>query len=97
MKSLLLAIALLIAAPIAASANPTSATSIVASAPALVYFDSASSAQRHCPNDTVVWLNIPSGIYHYAGERWYGNTKNGTYVCEKAAIAAGDRASRNGQ
>ena len=33
-----------------------------------------------------MWLNIPSGIYHYKGERWYGLTKHGAYACEKEAI-----------
>ncbi len=60
-------------------------------------FDTESAAQAHCPKDVVVWLNIPSGIYHYKGERWYGRTKHGAYACEKEAIAVGDRASENGQ
>lgn len=60
-------------------------------------FDTESAAQAHCPRDTVVWLNIPSGIYHYKGERWYGRTKHGAFACEKEAIKAGDRASENGQ
>jgi hypothetical protein len=71
-------------------------TSVVASA-TITYFDTEDSAQQHCARDVVVWLNIPSGIYHYKGERWYGRTKHGAYVCEKEAIAAGDRASENGQ
>ena len=60
-------------------------------------FSTESAAQAHCPKDVVVWLNIPSGIYHYKGERWYGITKHGAYTCEKEAIKAGDRASENGQ
>jgi hypothetical protein len=60
-------------------------------------FNSESAAQAHCSRNVVVWLNIPSGIYHYKGERWYGRTKHGAYACEKEAIAAGDRASENGQ
>lgn len=60
-------------------------------------FDTESAAQAHCRHDVVVWLNIPSGIYHYKGERWYGRTKQGAFACEKEAIAAGDRASENGQ
>jgi hypothetical protein len=60
-------------------------------------FDTENAAQAHCPKDVVVWLNIPSGIYHYKGERWYGLTKHGAYACEKEAIKAGDRASENGQ
>lgn len=72
------------------------ATTVVAQAlPPLFYTENA--GQAHCPRDTVVWLNIPSGVYHYKGERWYGRTKHGAYACEKEAIAAGDRATENGQ
>jgi hypothetical protein len=60
-------------------------------------FTSEQQAQRHCPTDTVVWLNLPSGIYHFKGERWYGRTRSGAYVCEKEADQAGDRATKNGQ
>jgi hypothetical protein len=88
-----------IAALLFAVPHPSFATrsrSVVAAA-AVTYFNAESAAQAHCPRDVVVWLNIPSGIYHFRGERWYGRTKHGAYVCEKEAIAAGDRASRNGQ
>lgn len=60
-------------------------------------FPTEQQAQRHCPADTVVWLNLPTGIYHFQGQRWYGNTNSGTYVCQREADAAGDRATRNGQ
>lgn len=60
-------------------------------------FVSEQQAQQHCPNDTVVWLNLPTGIYHLKGERWFGRTKGGAYVCEKEADQAGDRETRNGQ
>jgi hypothetical protein len=70
---------------------------VVAQASLPPLFDTESAAQAHCPKDVVVWLNIPSGIYHYKGERWYGHTKHGAYACEKEAIKAGDRASENGQ
>ena len=63
----------------------------------LATFTSEQEAQTHCPMDTVVWLNLPTGIFHFKGERWYGRTKNGAYVCEKEAGHAGDRATRNGQ
>jgi hypothetical protein len=63
----------------------------------LSLFQTEQSAQQHCPSDTVVWLNLPSGVYHFKGQRWYGNTKNGSYVCEQEADQAGDRATRNGQ
>jgi hypothetical protein len=60
-------------------------------------FPTEVSAQVHCPKDTVVWLNLPTMIWHYKGQRWYGRTKNGAYVCEKEAAEAGARATRNGE
>ena len=60
-------------------------------------FPTEQQAQQYCPADTVVWLNLPTGIYHFAGERWYGRTNSGAYVCEHDADGAGMRATRNGQ
>jgi hypothetical protein len=75
--------------------SPAAAPPSFVAAAALHYFTTADAAQAHCPRGVVVSLNIPSGIYHYKGERWYGRTKHRAFVCE--AIAAGDRASENGQ
>jgi hypothetical protein len=44
-----------------------------------------------------VWVNTATGIYHYPGTRWYGNTKQGKFMSEKDARAQGYRAARNGQ
>jgi hypothetical protein len=63
----------------------------------LAEFSTPDEAQAHCPIDVVVWLNTASGVWHYAGERWYGNTENGAYVCQEEAAGDGDRATRNGQ
>jgi hypothetical protein len=63
----------------------------------LTLYPTEQGAQKHCPQDTVVWLNLPSGIYHFKGERWYGKTKSGAFVCAQEANKAGDRATRNGQ
>ena len=60
-------------------------------------FHSEQEATHHCPNDSVVWVNTKSGVYHLEGERWYGATKDGAYVCRKEADAEGDRMTRNGQ
>lgn len=70
------------------------AAPIVADVP---MFATEDGAQKHCPSDTVVWLNTKSGIYHLKGERWYGRTKHGAYVCKKEADAAGYRETENGQ
>jgi hypothetical protein len=66
-------------------------------AAAQTLYPSQNSAQKACPNDTVVWLNTRSDIYHFQGERWYDKTEEGAFVCEKDADSNGDRATKNGQ
>jgi|PersoiStandDraft_1058852.scaffolds.fasta_scaffold05976_4 hypothetical protein len=77
------------------------ATLIVGSAfsatAALILFPTENQAQQHCQSDVVVWLNLPTHIYHWKGMRWYGNTKNGSYVCKKEADENGNRGTLNGQ
>jgi hypothetical protein len=58
-------------------------------------FSTEAEAKARCPTDTVVWVNTKSHIYHYAGTRNYGTTKQGAYMCEADANAAGDRASKS--
>ena len=58
-------------------------------------FASEGEAKGHCPSDTVVWVNNKSRKYHYAGDRYYGTTKHGAYMCEGEAKAAGDAAAKN--
>jgi hypothetical protein len=57
-------------------------------------FADEASAKARCFTDTVVWVNLPSQVYHFAGTKSYGTTKRGAYMCEKEAIAAEDRASK---
>ena len=71
-----------------------SAASIAANAPS--FFASEQEAQQHCPSDVVVWLNPRSAIYHFKGQRWYGATKYGAYVCKKEADQARARAAGDG-
>ena len=42
-------------------------------------------------NDVKVWVNTDSGVYHCPGTRWYGQTKQGTYMTQKEAVDAGHR------
>jgi hypothetical protein len=63
----------------------------------LTTFTTETEAQQHCPKDVVVWLNPPTMIWHYKGQRWYANTIHGAYACEKEAGAAGARGTKNGQ
>ena len=70
----------------------------VAGAPAapIALFGSEPQAQQHCPRDRVVWLNLPTGIYHYKGQKWYARTKHGAFVCKIEADRARYRPSLNG-
>jgi hypothetical protein len=40
-----------------------------------------------------VWVNLNSGVYH-KGRRWYGKTKNGKFMTETEAKAAGYKKSQ---
>jgi hypothetical protein len=47
---------------------------------------------------TSVWVNMRSHVYHFAGtsdhgRNFYGNTRQGAYMCEADARAAGNRAA----
>ena len=46
------------------------------------------------PGDPVVWANANSKIFHLQGDKYYGNTKHGQYLCESKATAAGYRAAK---
>jgi hypothetical protein len=50
-------------------------------------------AQRHCPADTVVWLDFRKGIYYSRGQRPYGQGLDGGYVCRSEARASRYRKS----
>ncbi len=58
-------------------------------------FATVAEAKVRCPRDTVVWVNLDSKIYHFAGYKDYGTTKTGAYMCERDTAAAGFRAAKN--
>ena len=64
-----------------------------ASAPAA----SANKPAQPPPAKGMVWVNTATKVYHYEGDHWYGNTKEGKYMTEEDAIKAGYRASKEGQ
>ncbi|HYM30698.1 MAG TPA: hypothetical protein VEU47_05325 [Candidatus Cybelea sp.] len=84
------------AAPAAKSAGPAKTAPSAVGAPAGAnQFASEGQAKAHCPTDTVVWANLDSRIYHFAGHKDYGNTKKGAFMCEKDTAAGGFRAAKN--
>ena len=58
-------------------------------------FQSEQAAQQHCPDDTVVWLNLHSGNVHSKGMKWYGKTQGGAYVCKKELTKKKGKANAN--
>ena len=58
-------------------------------------FATEAQATARCPGDTVVWVNLNSKIYHFAGYNDYGKTKKGAYMCERDTAAVGFRAAKN--
>jgi hypothetical protein len=58
-------------------------------------FATEAAAKGHCRSGLVVWANLDSKIYHFAGHSDYGTTKQGAYMCEKDAMGQGMRAAKN--
>ena len=90
------------ATPTPAPARPAPATPVATPPPATAtapggagQYRTEAEAKGHCPADTVVWINLKSKVYHFAGTKNYGTTKEGAYMCEKEAAAQGDRASKS--
>jgi len=53
-------------------------------------FQSEGAAKQACGADTVVWVNTRgSKAWHVSGDKYYGHTKRGVYMCEQAAQQAG--------
>jgi len=73
------------------AAAPTAATTLTGANQYAV----EAQAKAHCPTATVVWANLDSKIFHFAGHADYGHTKSGAYMCENDATAQGIRAAKN--
>jgi hypothetical protein len=89
-------------APAATSASAPApapaAKPVSADAPKPAASAAASSQPRQAPPvKGMVWVNTSTKVYHYEGDKWYGNTKEGKYMTEDEAIKAGYRASKEKQ
>lgn len=77
------------------SGPTTTVPSRSAAAPATAEYSTEAEAKAHCASDLVVWANTKSKVYHFAGTRNYGKTKQGAYMCQKESDSAGFRAAKN--
>jgi hypothetical protein len=89
------------AKPIATAAPSRAARPAPSAAPATTtpttanQFATEAQAKGRCGTDIVVWGNLSSKIYHFAGHKSYGHTKSGAYMCERQAMSDGMRAAKN--
>jgi hypothetical protein len=56
-----------------------------AMAQVLTLFRYQDQAQRHCPVDTVVWLDFKKRKYYLGEQKLYGHGLHGSYVCLQEA------------
>jgi hypothetical protein len=64
-----------------------------AAATPLTPFRYEGQAQRHCPNDAVVWLDFSRGVYYLKGQKRYARGASGSFVCRDEARASRYRRS----
>ena len=64
-----------------------------ASATPLTPFRYEAQAQRHCPADTVVWLDFRKGIYYAKRQKRYGQGSSGSFACLEEVRSNGYRRS----
>jgi len=73
--------------PSATPAAPKTTTKATAGTPSSSEIAAAKASGK-------VWVNTESGVYHKNG-RWYGKTKQGKFMTEAEAKAAGYKAAHN--
>jgi hypothetical protein len=62
-------------------------------ASAVQLFRYETQAQRHCPTDSVVWLDFRKRTYYSKRQKLYAHGSNGSFVCRSEVPAYGYRRS----
>lgn len=74
-----------------AAATSTAASSSTGTATHMAagQFSTGSAAKDSCGSSPVVWVNKSSKVIHPSGDKYYGKTKSGAYMCQSTAEQAG--------
>jgi hypothetical protein len=84
------------ATPPAASATKAKRTTATSAALATDQYATEGAAKTACAGDPVVWANLSGKVYHMSGTKYYGKTRRGAYMCQKAANGDGYHESKGG-
>jgi len=49
------------------------------------FFNSEPEAEAHCQHDTVVWVDLQTGVMYKLGQSTHGVSRRGHYMCQKVA------------
>ena len=79
----------------APKAKTTTATPATPAALPAGQYSSEADAKAKCGTEMVVWANLSSKVFHYAGYKDFGKTKRGAYMCKAEAEKGGFRAAKN--
>ena len=60
----------------------------------LAKYKTEADAKGACGSDPIVWANTSSKVLHASGDKYYGHTTHGAYVCQSAAQNAGYHAAK---
>jgi hypothetical protein len=82
-------------APVASTPSKPVTTGAAPAAAGAYQYANEAQAKVRCRTGTVVWANLDSKIYHFAGHKDYGHTEKGAYMCETDATREGMRAAKN--
>jgi hypothetical protein len=73
---------------------PAAAATSHHTAATLTKYTTEADAKGACGSDPIVWANTSSKVLHASGDKYYGHTKHGAYVCQSAAQKAGYHAAK---
>jgi hypothetical protein len=70
------------------------ATAALAQTPTPDEYATEQAAHGRCGSDPVVWANLETKVWHVPGDKYYGNTKHGAYMCRTIASTHGLHAAK---